>query len=193
MHVTPEIVRRLEKDWGAPVSADLTCPMGEREWDLVARTVERGRNHDVTLYIPRLGTLAVIRKPSYPPGAWRTPSGGVAPGERFEDGAVREAWEETGLRVEPARYLLRARATFTRGSERLVWWSHVFEMRYISGEPHPVDTREIAAARWADPEELAGPVHQALVQAGSGGLLYRARLQELVAPLLTRDSDGRAR
>ncbi len=189
MHVTPEVERRLEKDWGTPVSADLTCPMEEREWELVTRSVGRGRTHDVTLFIPRQGTLAVIRKPSYPPDAWRTPSGGVAPGERFEDGAVREAWEETGLRVEPARYLLRARATFTRGSERLVWWSHVFEMRYVSGEPLPVDTKEIAAARWADLEELAGPVHQALVQAGTGGLLYRARLQELVAPLLTRGMD----
>lgn len=188
MHVTPEVTHRLEWKWGTPAIADLSYPMEGREWALLARSAERGRAHDVTLVILRDGTLAVIRKPSYPPGAWRTPSGGVAPGERFEDGAVREAWEETGLRVEPARYLLRARATFTRGPENLVWWSHVFEMRYIAGEPRPVDTKEIAAARWAGLEEVGGPIHRALVSAGSGGLLYRARLQELVAPLLTGDA-----
>ncbi|MDQ3327073.1 MAG: NUDIX hydrolase [Chloroflexota bacterium] len=189
MHVTPEVARRLEREWGMPVVADLSYPMGAGEWALVARSVQRRRTHDVTLFIPRHGMLAVIRKPSYPLGAWRTPSGGVALGERFEDGAVREAWEETGLRVEPSRYLLRARVTFTRGSERLGWWSHVFQMRYLAGEPHPVDTREVAAARWADLAELAGPVDQALVNAGSGGFLYRARLQKLVAPLLIGGKD----
>jgi len=189
MHVTPEVVRCLESAWGTPATADLSYPMGVREWGLVAHSAERRRTHDVTPLIPRHGALAVIQKRGYPSGVWRTPSGGVAPGEGFEDGAVREAWEETGVRVEPSQYLLRARVRFTRGSEHLVWWSHVFQMRYLAGEPHPMDIREIAAARWADLEELAGPVHQVLTNAGSGGFLYRDRLQDLAAPLLIGGKD----
>lgn len=184
MHITLEVIRELEGRWGKPQAARLDFEMHEREWRLVSRSAERGRVHDVTLYIQRAGALAVIQKPGYPPCVWRAPSGGVAPGERFEDGAVREAYEETGLVVEPLRYLLRADVEFRHGGASLRWTSHVFEMRYLYGDPHPVDRREVSAASWATFEELAGPVHKALIAAGSGGFAYRARLHELVAPLL---------
>ena len=36
-------------------------------------------------------------------GAWSTPGGMIEPDERPADAVVREVWEETGLRVEPAR------------------------------------------------------------------------------------------
>jgi ADP-ribose pyrophosphatase YjhB (NUDIX family) len=185
MHVTSRVIERLERAWGRPREERLAYELREREWALIARSAERGRAHDVTLFIPREGALAVIQKPMYPPGVWRVPSGGVAPGEAFEDGAVREAYEESGLVVEPRRYLLRTEVEFRLGDSVLPWSSHCFEMRYVSGEPHPVDTREISAARWATLGELAGPVRAALLATGVSGFAYRARLQELVAPLLS--------
>jgi 8-oxo-dGTP pyrophosphatase MutT (NUDIX family) len=39
---------------------------------------------------------------------------------------VREALEETGLRVELDRYLVDARATFLFGSQDVPWRTHVF-------------------------------------------------------------------
>ena len=185
MHITPEVIQQLERKWGTPRHVRLAYEIGERERDLIARSARRGRVHDATLFIPRDGMLAVIQKPMYRPGVWRVPSGGVAPGEAFEDGAVREAYEESGLRVEPLRYLLRTEVEFRHGEERLRWSSHVFQMRYLSGEPHPVDTREVSAARWASLDELAGPVHRALLDTGLGGFAYRARLHELAVPLLS--------
>lgn len=190
MHITPRVVRDLELAWGAPRRVAVSYGMEEREWRLVARAARGGRVHDFTLLIPRNGALAVMAKPSYPSGVWRTPSGGAEIGEAPEAAMVREAWEETGLEAEPLRYLLRAEARFTHGEDTLRWTSHVFAMRYLGGEPHPVDTREIAAARWATFEELAGPVHRALVATGAGGFLYRARLQEIAAPLLSPETSA---
>jgi len=61
-------VRCLESAWGTPATADLSYPMGVREWGLVAHSAERRRTHDVTLLIPQHGALAVIQKRGYPSG-----------------------------------------------------------------------------------------------------------------------------
>ncbi len=188
MHITRSMIEALEERWGTPSEATLSFQMSDGEWNLVARSVGQGRMHDVTLLVLCKDSLAVIRKPSYPDGVWRAPSGGVNVGESIEDGAVRECLEETGLIARPLRYLLRTSVAFSRGGESLQWQSHVFQMSYVSGKPCPVDTREISAARWATLEELSGPIRAAMLASGSGGLAYRAALQELATPLLLRDA-----
>lgn len=46
---------------------------------------------------------------------WMTPGGGLKPGERPEDGAVRELWEETGVRgVTLSPCIWRVRFRFER-------------------------------------------------------------------------------
>jgi 8-oxo-dGTP diphosphatase len=48
------------------------------------------------------GSLLLLRRRDgrYLGGQWDIPGGTVEPGERPQDAAVRECWEETGLRVE---------------------------------------------------------------------------------------------
>ena len=48
------------------------------------------------------GRMLLLQRPT---GTWEPPAGRLAPGESFEMGAVREVYEETGLRVAPQRLL----------------------------------------------------------------------------------------
>jgi 8-oxo-dGTP pyrophosphatase MutT (NUDIX family) len=146
-----------------------------------------GRRHDVTFAVrDAKGRVAAIRKPSFPPGAWRIPSGGIAPGESFEEGVLREALEEIGLAIEVEAYLMVARARFLHPDGSVDrWTTHVVSARPASGTRlAPRDRREIDHARWMTMDELTGPV-AAVLRAGPGGLLrYRADLHDRLAGLL---------
>ncbi|RMG48605.1 MAG: NUDIX hydrolase [Acidobacteria bacterium] len=126
--------------------------------------------------------IAVIRKHAYPPGIFRPPSGGIHPGESFEAGARREAYEETGLHIELHRYLLRARVSFVWRGERADWTSHVFAAHHLGGDIHPVDRGEIAEAFWVSVDELKASTAR-LRATPLGGLHYRAALNEQVLSL----------
>src|SRR6185436_12951190 len=105
MYISEETILALEKKYGVPEVLTLAYEMTENEFDMVARSQKHGRAHDVTLFI-------VIRKPMYALGAYRAPSGGVEPGERFEAGALREGYEETGLSIALEEYIVRAQVEF---------------------------------------------------------------------------------
>jgi ADP-ribose pyrophosphatase YjhB (NUDIX family) len=53
----------------------------------------------------RSGRLLTFRKDIYPQGVMRLLTGGVRPGERIEDGLLREVAEETSLDVAVRRFL----------------------------------------------------------------------------------------
>ena len=180
MYVSAETVHELELEFGTPCEIHLAYEMTESELDAVRRSQKHGRAHDVTLFIFIEGELVVIRKPMYPPGAYRAPSGGIEPGEPFEQGAVREAHEETGLVVSLDKYILRARVKFSHGDESIDWTSHVFLASPIGGELTPVDTEEIVEARVVGTRDLLGPIRQALLESGSTGLRYRSDLNDIV-------------
>ncbi len=183
---TEALIPELEARYGSPREISMTYEFSPQGYELLLRTKRRGRAHDVTLFIQRKGRIAVIRKPSYPEGVFRTPSGGVDRGEDFVRGAVREALEETGLVVELERYILKIRALFTQGGRKTSWTTHVLTARARGGEPLPQDTREIAEARFASVEELRGPLHRALMASGSGGLAYRAALTQVALDEMER-------
>ena len=126
----------------------------------------------------------MIRKPSFPPGAWRIPSGGIDRGETFEEGARREALEETGLDIELTGYPLVARSVFTHGGEQLPWVTHVVTARAGDGDLAPRDREEIEDARWMSWEELTGPVAERLRASGGALFAYRAELHDRLAALL---------
>lgn len=184
MYISAEAINDIERKYGTPAEIYLTYEMTEREFDMVRRSQKHGRAHDVTLFILKEDSLVVIKKPMYPDGAYRAPSGGIDPGEDFEEGAIREAYEETGLVVELNKYLLRARVKFTHESGVIDWTSHVFTANPTGGALQPIDTHEIVEARFATIDELSGPIKEALLRSGSAGLGYRAELGDIVVGML---------
>lgn len=165
----------------------------------MAHSLRRLRVHDVTLFIIEDDRIAVIRKPMFPPGAFRAPSGGVAPGETMEEGALREGMEETGLRLELLRYVLRVTATFCprtvpKGGLGLPpevadpsdpsafrWWIHVLLARPCGDTTlAPVDTHEIAEARWVGLDDLQGAIRENLLATGWALFGYRVALTDAV-------------
>lgn len=187
MHITPEVLKPVEAIYGVPRELAVGAALAEREFAPTWASIERRRNHDVSLFILLPGDqIVLIQKWTHPPGVWRAPSGGVKIGEDFVVGAIREGYEETGLSVALDRYVLRLHTTFTcqlaAGPIREVeWWSHVFTAHVTpaSGPLQPIDTHEIKAARISTLAELQGPIRNALLSSASGGLHYRAMLTDL--------------
>ena len=191
MYVTDEIIRDVERRFGVAEEIKLSYEMTEREFDMVRRSQKNSRAHDVTLFILRAGYVVVIKKPMYPPGAYRAPSGGINPAEPFEQGALREAYEETGLTVALEKYLLRARVDFTCAGQIIQWTSHVLTARIIDGLLQPVDTHEIVEARFASFDDLRGSIRKAMLDSGSTGLRYRAELNDLVLNKIVQSGASR--
>lgn len=95
--------------------------------------------------------------------AWGAPAGGREPGEGIREGAVREVWEESGLRIDPA-------ALTPCGYERLTFddgrpvgrWPRA--RNYIACFSHRLDSAappvrpvlpDVDAAEWAGWEETS--------------------------------------
>ena len=182
----PALIRDVSRRVGRPAEWRPVVRLSDHDRSVLALGGP-ARRHDVTFAIrDRRGAVAVIRKPSFPSGAWRIPSGGVKPGEGFDAGVAREALEETGLAIDVAGYPLVARARFIdpAGGE-LRWTTHVVAARPLAGTVlEPRDRVEIDDARWMTFDELTGPV-AAVLRAGPGGLFrYRADLHDRIAGLL---------
>jgi ADP-ribose pyrophosphatase YjhB (NUDIX family) len=187
MYVTEEILAEIERKFGEPKVAHFRQAMVKPEFDLLLRSMKYNRAHDITLFISNGPHLIAIRKHMHPEGVYRVPSGGLNPGEDFVEGALREAYEETGAVVELQRYLLRAYVTFLYRGREVPWTSHVFRAKYISGELKPIDTKEIAEVRQVLLAELQGEIKTRMLASGSGGLAYRAALTDKVAEILLAD------
>jgi 8-oxo-dGTP diphosphatase len=95
------------------------------------------------------GHVAVVHRPKY--DDWTLPKGKLDPGEGFEEAALREVEEETGLRCRLGRELSSTRYRDSKDRAKLVrYW----EMRPLSGEFVP--THEVDELRWLTPQEARG-------------------------------------
>jgi ADP-ribose pyrophosphatase YjhB (NUDIX family) len=174
----------LRERFGDPAPLDWDGEISDAEWTLA--TYNPARTHDVTLFIlGPAGRLALIRKPHFADGVWRPPGGGIKPGEDVVAGAVREALEETGLRVELDRYLVATNAVFRNAGRELQWRTHVLSARTDDDVLAPSDQAEIAAARWGTLEELAGPLRERLLETGRAFWRYRVALHDAALAELT--------
>jgi 8-oxo-dGTP diphosphatase len=109
--------------------------------------------------------VCVVHRPRY--DDWTLPKGKLDRGEGFEDGALREVWEETGLRCRVVRELEPARYTDNKGRPKIVrYWT--MEVRSDEGFAPNEETDEL---RWL---ELPAAVQ----------LLTYEHDQELVASLV---------
>jgi 8-oxo-dGTP diphosphatase len=94
------------------------------------------------------GRVAVIHRPRY--DDWSLPKGKLEPGESFEAGALREVWEETGVRarirdeLDPVEYVDR------KGRDKLVRWYRMD----VDGAPDEfVPNDEVDELRWLTPAD----------------------------------------
>jgi 8-oxo-dGTP diphosphatase len=90
--------------------------------------------------------LAVVHRPRY--DDWSFPKGKLDPGESWEDAALREVDEETGLRCRLGHELPPTAYHDHKGRSKVVrYWM----MEPVEGEFTPGD--EVDAMRWVAPAE----------------------------------------
>ena len=95
---------------------------------------------------------------------WITPGGGVEPGESLVQAAIREVYEETGLRLEldaAAEPMYVERVPFTLAGREIDQTNHYFLVRVPSGLPvapaahTEVEQLVVLGHRWWSLPELA--------------------------------------
>ena len=96
--------------------------------------------------VVRGGRVLLVHRDRY--DDWSLPKGKLEEGESWEAAALREVWEETGLRCELGAYL--GSTTYSPGGvpKEVRWWAMTAD-----GEPRPSD--EVDEVRWASVAEAA--------------------------------------
>ena len=80
------------------------------------------------------GNVLLIKNPS---GIWTFPKGNIEPGEKPEETAVREVYEETGVKGEIVDYIGEIHYWYTLKGERIFKTVKYYLMKYKEGEPKP--------------------------------------------------------
>jgi ADP-ribose pyrophosphatase YjhB (NUDIX family) len=185
VHLTEEVLAPIRERYGEPALLEWRGEISEREYEVA--TYDPARAHDVTLFILNGDRLALIRKHGFPPDIWRPPGGGVKPGEEFDAAVRREAFEETGVRIELERYLVVAEARFLYRPPGLDWRTHVFLATTGDEVLEPHDTEEIAEARWGTLDELGGSLREQLLATNRAFWRYRVALHDAALTAIAAD------
>ncbi len=112
------------------------------------------------LYTRGQELLVGLRRGGFAANEWDTPSGKLEPGETLQHGMVREAFEETGLRL-PAEQLRVAAITHwypPDGVPRIGVFFHLEADPPRHGEPRIAEPAKCGELRWAPLEALPAPL-----------------------------------
>ncbi len=175
MFLRPQL-STIRARFGYPYHQWMTQEFDEAGWNLVQKSILQKRAHDVTMLIEGPdGRYAMMSKHSYPPGIYRSPSGGVHPGEDLAEGALREAREETGLNITLKRFILHITLDISFEKEVVTWDSYVFYATTQDTELNPTDLKEVKDTKWATREQVLDLALR-LRDTKNGGLIYRGDL-----------------
>ena len=96
------------------------------------------------------GRVLLVHRPRY--DDWTLPKGKLDRGESFEDAALREVWEETGLRCTLGRELPGTEYRDRKDRPKVVrYW-----LMELAGEPGSFEpNEEVDEVRWLAVEEAA--------------------------------------
>jgi 8-oxo-dGTP diphosphatase len=97
--------------------------------------------------VVRDGLVLLIHRARY--DDWSLPKGKVEPGETWEDAALREVWEETGVHGTLGSFLGTTNYAVDGKPKEVRWW-----VMTTDDEAQP--SNEVDAVQWSTPEEARG-------------------------------------
>jgi 8-oxo-dGTP diphosphatase len=94
--------------------------------------------------VVRDGRVLLIHRERY--DDWSLPKGKLEEGESWEQAAVREVWEETGVRGRLGAYLGESHYTVRGAPKEVRWWR-------METDDEASPSNDVDAVRWASVDE----------------------------------------